>query len=382
MKRLTLISLVLVAAFMVSACGTAGSTASWPGLAADSQNVYLASGQYLYAVRTGDGSQLWKYPDKAGSELFYSAPVLSPDGQLLVGSSGTDDGLISLDPATGQTKWAEPFVAPNHWVAPPLVDGSMIFAPNNNGTLYALELATGHLAWSLPLGSSLWGAPVTNGKLVFVTSLDHFLYAVDPSNRVVAWKLDLGGSAPGTVSVSSDGSAVYVGSFGKKVFGVDAASGQVRWTADVKDWVWGAPVLASDSVYTADIGGNIYSLGAPNGKNAWPDLVPDGPITGSPLALADGMLVATEFRIRLRLRWHRQQSLGERRGRKDLHGACGGRRWDRRGTYRHRFSAGSAGQEWQARVEIHRQIDAAPVTSYRTETGRPCADRQGRSHVE
>ncbi len=294
MKRLTLISLVLVAAFMVSACGTAGSTASWPGLAADSQNVYLASGQYVYAVHTGDGSQLWKYPDKAGPQLFYSAPVLTPDGQLLVGSSGTDDGLISLDPATGQTKWAEPFVASNHWVAPPLVQGSTIFAPNNNGTLYALELATGHLVWSLPLGNSLWGAPASNGKLVFVTSLDHFLYAVDPSKRVLAWKLDLGGSAPGTVSVSSDGTALYVGSFGKKVFGVDAASGQVRWTADVKDWVWGAPVLASDSVYTADIGGNIYSLGAPNGKNAWPDLVPDGPITGRPLAMADGMLVATE----------------------------------------------------------------------------------------
>ena len=35
MKRLTLVSLVLVAAFLISACGTAASTASWPGLAAD-----------------------------------------------------------------------------------------------------------------------------------------------------------------------------------------------------------------------------------------------------------------------------------------------------------------------------------------------------------
>ncbi|MGZ3434548.1 MAG: outer membrane protein assembly factor BamB family protein, partial [Isosphaeraceae bacterium] len=137
-------------------------------------------------------------------------------------------------------------------------------------------------------------APATNGKLVFVPSLDHYLYAADPLQKALAWKLDLGGSAAGTVSVSNDGSTVYVGSFGKKVFGVDAASGSVRWTADVKDWVWGAPVLASDSVYTADIGGNIYSFGAPNGKNAWPDILPSGSITGSPLALADGMLVATE----------------------------------------------------------------------------------------
>ena len=33
----------------------------------------------------------------------------------------------------------------------------------------------------------------------------------------------------------------------------------------------------------------------PNGKDAWPNLQPDGPITGSPLVLADGsMVVATE----------------------------------------------------------------------------------------
>jgi len=294
MKRLTLVSLVVLLAFLISACGTGASTESWPGLAADSSQVYLASGQFVYAVRLSDGSKVWQYPDKAGPQLFYSPPVLTPDGQLLVGSSGTDYGLTSLDPATGQTKWAAPFVARNHWVAPPLVEGETIFAANNDGALYGLELATGRMLWHLPLGGSLWGAPATNGKLVFVASLDHHLYAVDPSKQALAWKLDLGGSAPGTVSVSHDGSTVYAGSFGKKVFGVDAAGGSVRWTTDVKDWVWGAPVLASDSVYTADIGGHIYSLGAPNGKNAWPDILPDGPITGSPLALADGMLVATE----------------------------------------------------------------------------------------
>ena len=294
MKRLTLISLILLVAFLISACDTGGSTASWPGLAADSERVYLAGGQFVHAVRLSDGSQVWQYPDKAGAQLFYSPPVLTADGQLLVGSSGTDYGLTSLDPATGQTKWAAPFVAANHWVAPALVVGDTVYAANNNGSLYALELATGRIRWSLPLGGSLWGAPVSNGKLVFVTSLDHNLYAVDPSAKAVAWKLDLGGSAPGTVSLSSDGNTVYVGSFGKKVFAVDAAGGSVRWTADVKDWVWGAPVLASDSVFAADISGNVYSLGAPNGKNAWPEILPDGSITGSPLALADGVLVATE----------------------------------------------------------------------------------------
>jgi eukaryotic-like serine/threonine-protein kinase len=294
MKHLRLILLVTAAAVFISACGTAGTTTSWPGLAADTDRVYLADGQFVYGLRLSDGSKVWQYPEKAGSQLFYSAPVLTPDGQLLVGSAGSDNSLVSLDPATGQTKWAAPFVASNHWVAPPLVVKDTIYAANNSGTLYALGLSTGQELWSLPLGRSLWGAPASNGTLVFVTSLDHFLYAVDPQKQALAWKVDLGGSAPGTVSVGSDGSTVYVGSFGKKVLGIDAASGAVRWTADVKDWVWGAPVVGSDSVFAADIAGNVYSFGAPNGKNAWPAIQPDGPITGSPLVLPNGMLVATE----------------------------------------------------------------------------------------
>jgi len=295
MKRLTLITLVVLAAILLSACSAGTSATTWPGLAADNKMAYLADGTYVYAVRLSDGTKSWQYPDKAGTQLFYANPVLTTDGQVLVGSAGRDYELTSLDVATGQQKWASPFVATDRWVAAPLVVGDTVYAANNDGTLYVLKLATGEKVWSLHISKELWGAPVTDGKLVFVTSLDHFLYAVDPVAQKVIWKIDLGGSAPDSPAVSSDGTTLYIGSFAKKIFAVDIASGSVRWTAETKDWVWGAPVLGGDSLFAADISGNIYSLGVPNGKDAWPNLQPDGPITGSPLVLADGsMVVATE----------------------------------------------------------------------------------------
>ncbi len=164
---------------------------------------YLADGAYIYAVRLTDGTKAWQYPDKSGTQLFYSNPVLTSDGQLLVGSAGRDNELTSLDTATGQQKWAAPFVASDRWVAPPLVVGDTVYAANNDGTLYVLKLATGEKSWSLHISRELWGAPVTNGKLIFVTSLDHFLYAVDPQAQKIVWKVDLGGSAPGSPVVSS-----------------------------------------------------------------------------------------------------------------------------------------------------------------------------------
>ena len=293
MKRLKLISFVLLGAILLSACASGASTvSSWPGLAADSTNAYLADGNNVYAVRLSDGVKVWQYPTSAGTPKFFATPVLTSDGQLLVGSAGTDDALYSLDPTTGKEKWAAPFTgAKDKWIASPLVVGDMIYTANNDGTLYVLKLATGELQWSLPISHSLWAAPVSNGKLIFITSLDHFLYAVDPQSHKIAWKVDMGGSVPGSPAVSADGSTIYVGGFTKKLSAVSAADGSIHWTADTKDWVWDAPALDGDTVYAADISGNIYSFGAPNGKNAWPDVQPDGPITGSPVVLSDGTVV-------------------------------------------------------------------------------------------
>ena len=296
MKRLTLISFILLGAILLGACsGAAMRGTSWPGLSADTNNAYIANGQYIYAARLSDGTKLWQYPDKAGSQEFFASPLITPDGQLIVGSAGTDQGLISLDPATGKEKWSAPFTgAKDRWIAPPLALNDTLYAPNNDGSLYALKLGTGQLLWSLSIGKPLWGAPVTDGKLIFLTSLDHFLYAIDPGSQKIMWKIDLGGSAAGSPVLSADKATLYVGSFGSKVLAINAADGSVRWTANTKAWVWSDPSFNGSNVYVADIDGQLYSLDASSGQNSWANVVPDGPITGSPLLTTDGVIVATE----------------------------------------------------------------------------------------
>ena len=295
MKRFALISFVLLGAVFLSACSASAQSASWPGLSADVNNAYIAKGQFVYAVRLSDGAKVWQYPASGGSQNFDANPVLTPDGQLLVGSAGNDHGLYSIDPTTGKDKWTVPFTgATDRWMASPLVVQDTIYAPNNDGTLYVLKLATGEKLWSLPISHSLWGTPATDGKLIFITSLDHFLYAVDPQTQKIAWKVDLGGAAAGSPVVSADSKTVYIGASTKKVFAIGAATGSIQWTAPTTDWVWNAPAISGDTLFASDISGNVYSLGAVNGKNAWPVVQPDGPVTGSPLAIQNGVAVATE----------------------------------------------------------------------------------------
>src|SRR5512142_1486795 len=90
MKRLTVISAILLASVLLSACSTGATSSSWPGLTADKDNAYLANGPSVYAVRLTDGFKVWQYPPQgqAGSGAqFFSNPVLTPDGPLLAGSS-------------------------------------------------------------------------------------------------------------------------------------------------------------------------------------------------------------------------------------------------------------------------------------------------------
>ncbi len=288
-RFILIISLALGALFL-SACGSPVNT--WPGLAADAQNAYLANGTIVYAVDLENGVEVWHYPqDPDNKLLFYAPPMLTPDGQLLIGSAGSSHAFLSLDPLTGRENWATPFTgADDTWVAAPLVVGDLIYAPNSDGNLYILEL-DGQLIDTLELGGALWSQPVSDGNLIYVASLDHKLHVIEAGTHVVLETIDMGGAIPGGVTLDTEG--VYVGSFASRVEFV-GSDGTRQTLAETKDWVWGAPALDGETLYFADLTGNVYSLDLPSGRQNWGEVIPDGPITPSPLVVGEQIIVVTE----------------------------------------------------------------------------------------
>ncbi len=291
-KRLLLFSLLLIAALALSACtGSRTIVNNWPGLAADAERAYVAGGSFVYAVNMTNGGEAWRYPAQANNSFhYYANPVLTPDGQLLIGSAGTKHDFVSINPATGKDNWAAPFTgAKGIWVASPLVMNNQIYAPNADGYLYVLKM-DGSLVDSVYLGGSLWSAPVTDGKLIYVASLDHHVHIIDPANPGANKAIDLGGAIPGGVTVTPEG--VYAGTFASKLESI-SAGGDYRSVADAQGWIWGAPTLDGQTLYYADLEGNVYSFDLASGKQNW-QVKPDGPIAGSPLVVGDRIFVATE----------------------------------------------------------------------------------------
>ena len=268
---------------------------SWSGLAADDENAYLADGQYVYSIDLANGSLVWKYPEKGDNKkIFFASPLKTGDGQLIIGSGGSNHSLISLDPKSGNPP-TENWIfegAADRWVASPLIWGETIYAPNGDGHLYVLDMS-GNLLWSVKLGGQLWTTPATDGKLVYVPSLDHNLYVINPETQAIAWTVELSGAVMGEPAIASD-NKLYVGSFASKVEVVDTLTKKVTDLIDTQGWVWGAPILDGEMLYFGDLEGNFYAFDLANDRLSYPEVKPDAAIVGSPLVLTDSIAISTE----------------------------------------------------------------------------------------
>jgi outer membrane protein assembly factor BamB len=294
MKKFSLILLLAFGAFVLSACTGAPLTNNWPGLSTDGERAYLSTGSFVYAVDLETGDEVWRYPEEAnGKLLYYSSPVVTPDNQLLIGSAGTTHYLVSLDPETGREVWAKPFSAKGAWVASPLVFNDRIYAPNTNGFIYVLDMDGEQADSPIAIGGALWSAPTpsVDGTLLYVTSLDHHLHVIDPAANAVKETVDLGGAVPSSPLATDQGA--YVGSFASKIDLVKS-SGEHEVVVEAADWVWGTPAIDGETLYYADLQGNIFSFDLASGRQNWEEVQPDGPIVARLLIQGDQIYVATE----------------------------------------------------------------------------------------
>ncbi len=268
-KRLILIPLLVLGALILSACsGSNTASNNWHGLAADAERAYVSSGSFVYAVDLKTGDEVWRFPAESDSKLlFYANPILTADGQLLIGSAGTSHPFVSLNPATGKENWAESFTqGKGAWIASPLVVNDTIYAPNTDGFLYILDMQGKESADPIEVGGALWSAPVTDGTFIYIASLDHHLHIIDPATGVASESIDLGGAAPSSPTVGSNG--VYEGSFASTIELIQP-DGSHDVIAKTENWIWGSPVLDGDTLYYADLNGKVFSMNIADGSQNW-----------------------------------------------------------------------------------------------------------------
>lgn len=306
--------MVLLGATLLSACaGGPVRGTTWSGLSADEDTAYLADVSLVYGINLKDGREVWRFSDPEDNKAqFYAAPVITPNGLIIVGSAAGEHILYALDPQdlltngdfkTPAVEWKFTGAA-GPWVAAPLVVNDMLFAPNADGNLYVFDLEDGQsqkqAVQTILLvdpeepetkPGRLWAQPVTDGKRVYVTSLDHSVFGVDIETYEF-WHEDIEGAIPGSPVIGTDG-MLYVGSLASQLEQFDPETGDHRSVLDAENWIWSTPASDGDTLYFGDVNGNFYSFNTTAGSLNW-SVQPDGRITASPILQNDHLLLATE----------------------------------------------------------------------------------------
>lgn len=218
----------------------------------------------LYALDITDGSVRWE------TEAYAMGAVAAHDGTIYLPATtpGPTRGVLrALDAATGDEQWrvtvdpvregaetgvfATPAVDPDRGTV--YLTAASWVGDDERGSLHALDAADGTEEWRAETPGGGRVAPVLADGRVFVGDTSGRVAAFGPDGRE-DWATDVGdGGIDAAPVVDADRAAVYVTSLGR-VARLDATSGEVDWTQEIRD------VRRSG---LAAAGGTVYAGGSP-----------------------------------------------------------------------------------------------------------------------
>jgi outer membrane protein assembly factor BamB len=233
----------------------------------------------------------WKF---ATGDRVVSSPVWS-GGSIYFGSD--DNNVYSVDAETGAQKWM--FRTRGPVPSTPAVAGGAVYFGSYDGSFYAVDAQTGRLKWRFATGGErrfeakgLHGmqpknqtmadpydvylsSPVVAQGAVYFGSGDGSVYALDAASGELRWKFATGDVVHASPAYASG--AVYFGSWDSYFYAVDTATGKEKWRfhggedAAIHNQVGfqSSPAVVDGVAYTGCRDSNVYALDAATGKEKW-----------------------------------------------------------------------------------------------------------------
>jgi outer membrane protein assembly factor BamB len=231
--------------------------------------VYFACDDgFLYKLNRADGKQVWRYdlgdgqvprilPHPAVFEFDYSGvkPVIA-GGVVFAGSA--DGSMHAVNDATGQRVWR--FASKGKIRSDALVEGDRVFFGSGDNGVYAVNRTTGEQLWRQETRAPVTSTPVMIGGKVVVGNRGAGVLALNPENGEIVWRAFMWGSWVESTAVPY-GDSFYIGASDlRRVTRYDPKDGRVIWRTDVYGWNWGRPLVTEKTVYIGAAGGSPYMI--------------------------------------------------------------------------------------------------------------------------
>jgi len=147
-------------------------------------------------------------------------------------------------------------------------------APNNDQIL-----------WSYATGSVIgFSSPAVADGKVYIGSWDRNVYALNATNGFRIWNYTTGDSVYSSPAVADD--KVFISSYDNKVYALNATTGTPIWNYTTADDVDSSPAVAEGKVYIGSRDNKVHALNASTGTFIWSYTTGSG-VLSSP-AVADG----------------------------------------------------------------------------------------------
>jgi outer membrane protein assembly factor BamB len=172
--------------------------------------LYVAAAKYpICALAPADGSVLWCDTDNIGKLPDYSAPTISNDGMLYVGTRDNDLWAIRLpvpEVPPAHVEWRQKICTDGDVTTPPTIGSNGVVYMGSDslggGSLFAMcPGPTRQVKWCQnPVGGGIKNvSPALNaaGDRLYVTFSGAFLAAYDPSTGAELWRVELEGRRNG-----------------------------------------------------------------------------------------------------------------------------------------------------------------------------------------
>jgi eukaryotic-like serine/threonine-protein kinase len=241
----------------------------------DGGSLYLNGGDgNLYKVDKKTGKTIWTYKTTGDKKYDFadyhqSSPVLF-NNKIYFGAAY---GLYVIDAEKGFKVWDYQTGDVVH--STPAIDNGKVFFGSFDGFVYALDASSGNLIWKFktvghhyfPKGE-VQGSPTVKDGIVFIGARDYNIYALDQEKGFSRWNkaFPLGWVFTGTMN---DSVLHLAGADERVLMSVDPKSGAELWKKKMEFLIFGKNVYSKSMLYVGTTIGKFHGIDAKTGEKKW-----------------------------------------------------------------------------------------------------------------
>lgn len=145
--------------------------------------------------------------------------------------------------------------------------GDKLVVHDMRGHVRVLDRSNGRTLWDRNVGSPIESSPVVRDDVDYLGTWDGRVMAIDLAHRRVRWSDSFGAKI--TASVTLAGNTAYLGNYAGRVLALDARTGRLRWSGAVNGRVYGTAPVRGGRLFVPSSDGNSVTAFSTRGSRLW-----------------------------------------------------------------------------------------------------------------